>query len=1186
MALRELLLKRIGQAILTIFVVLVIDFAIFNLLPGSYIDLISQSPNVSPEALQIMIESFGLNKPLAEQFLIFFLNFVQGNLGYSLWSGEAVLPLIIERLINTLILLLPADIIAITLGIWIGKQSAWRRGSFLDLFGWSLSLITYAIPTFWLGLTFLSIFGINLGWFPVDIYNFMKSISDFEGAPPLEFVEYTILHLAMPLMVLIIAITGVFALIMRNSLLETLSEDYMVTAKAKGRKDQDQLNKEAYPNARIPVATVVAIQIGFSVVGALLIEIVFNYNGIGRLIWNAVGRRDYVVLQGAFFMFTAVLIITNLVADFVYFYLDPRIRVAGPEIKQAKDIQDSNRTLTYSLLLILGVIIALIFIVFETDRVVAFTLLNGIMWFIALSHKLLKDNFEIELPNPLVLIILSITFSAVFLFEENLDFVILYTMISLAVIIIIKWQILLHSTQNFLKKYKITNLIYSWNSNKVQTITNVSLLLIILYSLLFLTAFFLDFISNILNQIFGIVYTPYFSLLLELDPILGNIPSIMLFAAFTGLIAGMIVSNSANISSVLDQVLETNKGVFGLILIISFLLLAIFGDVLAPFDPQKSGIGSPFQSPSTVLEYQFILFILSISVFLFMTFLNSIKKFKNTNQIGSGIGILLSVLFLGFFFILIVDFIIDLILKVGILDSSVYTDFFIMVIYEAIIGISIISIINSYKTKSLDSFLKIRTNYIKIIIFGLIMTIILNFLIEMIMKYLDLLDFLLKISYIAAFAIISISILFLLIMGSICTIFISLRILKRSQTIEDSLKVLELPSEVKLFSVGTLLLYLSLILTNLSITRVGTPALLYSIVVLYSIGFLMAITYLVFIRIQNSDAQDNRLSMMKYFTVLLFVIFIFLMMFTFFSFDGDDYPILFSILLTLLSGIILIQGFKLLLRDFNVSNYKVVSLKIFNLALITFGGILLITTGYSIILTILDAANTQPLFLLGTSKLGKDMFSQLIIGVRITLLIALLATLISVIIGTSIGLVSGYYGGLVDSLLMRFTDIFFVIPAFVLMIIVVAIVGPSIEMMLIVIGIFSWAVTARIVRAQTLSIKERPYVERVRSIGGSDTYIMIRHILPSILPIIIAQTVLLIINSIFFELGLDFVGLGDPNQTSWGSMLFIASEQSAITLNFYWMIYPPGIAVIILLLGFAFFGFSLDEVTNPKLRRR
>ena len=119
-----------------------------------------------------------------------------------------------------------------------------------------------------------------------------------------------------------------------------------------------------------------------------------------------------------------------------------------------------------------------------------------------------------------------------------------------------------------------------------------------------------------------------------------------------------------------------------------------------------------------------------------------------------------------------------------------------------------------------------------------------------------------------------------------------------------------------------------------------------------------------------------------------------------------------------------------------------------------------------------------------------------------------------------------------------------------------------------------------------MTIKERPYVERVRSIGGSDIYIMIRHILPGVLPIIIAQTILLIINSIFFEVSLDFVGLGDPNQISWGSMLFLANQQGAVTLDLYWLIYPPGFAVITLLLGFAFLGFSFDEVTNPKLRRR
>jgi ABC-type dipeptide/oligopeptide/nickel transport system permease subunit len=251
--------------------------------------------------------------------------------------------------------------------------------------------------------------------------------------------------------------------------------------------------------------------------------------------------------------------------------------------------------------------------------------------------------------------------------------------------------------------------------------------------------------------------------------------------------------------------------------------------------------------------------------------------------------------------------------------------------------------------------------------------------------------------------------------------------------------------------------------------------------------------------------------------------------------------------------------------------------------LLFIGGSMLIFFLYQLITY--QPLNFLDFHLLGTDQLGHDLYSGIIIGTRITLVIGVLATIISVTIGTSVGLFAGYYGGRVDSLLMRITDMFFVIPSFVLMIIVAAVVGPSLTTMLIVIGIFSWATTARIVRGQVLSIKERGYIERVRAVGGGNFYIMTRHVLPAVVPLIIVQTVLLVMNSIFFEISLDFVGLGDPAIVSWGSLLFLAYNQG-ISLGMDWLVMAPGYAIIIFLVGVSFLGFGLDEVTNPRLRRR
>ena len=289
-----------------------------------------------------------------------------------------------------------------------------------------------------------------------------------------------------------------------------------------------------------------------------------------------------------------------------------------------------------------------------------------------------------------------------------------------------------------------------------------------------------------------------------------------------------------------------------------------------------------------------------------------------------------------------------------------------------------------------------------------------------------------------------------------------------------------------------------------------------------------------------------------------------------------------SVALIFMGGIITLKE-PLTTRSFKVPEFRKI--------LPRFGAFSVLIAGASFIVYFLylfmtyQPANFIEFHIFGTDQLGHDLFSGIIIGSRITLMIAVLATAISITIGTSIGLIAGFYGGRLDALLMRFTDMFFVIPGFVLMIIVAAVIGPSLQTMLIVIGIFSWATTARIVRGQVLSVKERPYIERIRSVGGSNVYIMTRHVLPAVVPLIIVQTVLLVMNSIFFEISLDFVGLGDPSITSWGAQLYLA-QNTGISLGFDWLVLAPGFAIVILLVGISFLGFGLDEVTNPRLRRR
>jgi peptide/nickel transport system permease protein len=224
--------------------------------------------------------------------------------------------------------------------------------------------------------------------------------------------------------------------------------------------------------------------------------------------------------------------------------------------------------------------------------------------------------------------------------------------------------------------------------------------------------------------------------------------------------------------------------------------------------------------------------------------------------------------------------------------------------------------------------------------------------------------------------------------------------------------------------------------------------------------------------------------------------------------------------------------------------------------------------------------------ILGTDGFGRDVYSLTIYGARASLEVGLIATLISVALGASIGLAAGYFGRFTDEVLMRITDFFLVLPWFPLMIVIMAILGREFVWVIVVIGITSWPSTARIVRSQVLSIKERQFVERARCVGAGDGHIIASHIMPNVLPLIFANTVLLISLAIFSEAFLDFFGLGDPDVISWGMMLEEAYDQGAFNLGAWWWILLPGAAIVIMVLSFSLVGYALDDVLNPKLRRR
>ncbi len=225
--------------------------------------------------------------------------------------------------------------------------------------------------------------------------------------------------------------------------------------------------------------------------------------------------------------------------------------------------------------------------------------------------------------------------------------------------------------------------------------------------------------------------------------------------------------------------------------------------------------------------------------------------------------------------------------------------------------------------------------------------------------------------------------------------------------------------------------------------------------------------------------------------------------------------------------------------------------------------------------------------LLGTNDIGQDILSEIIWGTRASLTIGVVTGMLVTVAGTTVGLVAGCTGGTVDSLLMRFTDLVLIIPFLPLMILLAAFLGPSFYNLMLVIAVLMWARPARIIRSQVLTLRCRTYVEAARAAGASSGRIMVRHILPGVLPLAVAQFVMSASMAILIEASLSFLGLGDPVQKSWGSILYYAQARGAfLTGAWLWWVLPPGLLITLTVMGFAMTGFALDRYVNPRLNRR
>ncbi|MGZ4482813.1 MAG: ABC transporter permease [Nocardioidaceae bacterium] len=219
---------------------------------------------------------------------------------------------------------------------------------------------------------------------------------------------------------------------------------------------------------------------------------------------------------------------------------------------------------------------------------------------------------------------------------------------------------------------------------------------------------------------------------------------------------------------------------------------------------------------------------------------------------------------------------------------------------------------------------------------------------------------------------------------------------------------------------------------------------------------------------------------------------------------------------------------------------------------------------------------------LGLDDAGVDMLSLLIAGTRVSMLVGFAASLVSVLVGGAIGVLAGYAGGWADTTLMRVTDYFIVVPALPLMIVVATVWGPSVLHMILVIALLMWTSTARLVRVQVLAARERTSVRRARAIGAGHLRIVFRHIVPEISGLLVATTVLAVSVAVFFEAALSFLGLGDPSAVSWGRLIQIAFERTAISTGAWWAIIPPGLCIALVVLGCSLLGNALQHAANPR----
>jgi ABC-type dipeptide/oligopeptide/nickel transport system permease component len=311
-------IKRTFFAFVTIFVAITLNFFLFRVIPGDAVSNLARVPHATPQLRQALEREFGLDKPKWEQYLIYLKQLAHGNMGVSFANQEPVWSNLKTDLANTLPMVTLGTVMAIVIGLITGILSAWRRKTKLDHVSTNVAIAFYAFPTQWLALVLL-----------IYLSGFLPShgmTNDFLLNPtPWQHIKDVTVHMVLPALTLALTLYGQYTLVVRSSMLETLGEDYVLTARAKGFPQRTVVVRHAFRNAMLPTTTLIALSLGYIVAGAILIETVFSWPGIGSAVYQAVTQRDYPMLQGAFLVLTVSVVAANFVADLLYFKLDPRI---------------------------------------------------------------------------------------------------------------------------------------------------------------------------------------------------------------------------------------------------------------------------------------------------------------------------------------------------------------------------------------------------------------------------------------------------------------------------------------------------------------------------------------------------------------------------------------------------------------------------------------------------------------------------------------------------------------------------------------------------------------------------------------------------------------------------------------------------------------------------------------------